>query len=78
MIRTSQTRNDAFNCVEKPDLFVCYRSAGCIQKNVWQTFNLDIVYDVTGVNGCIFSVFNLQPGCAAPTSAIQGPSGAFV
>jgi hypothetical protein len=34
--------------------------------------------DVTGVNGCIFGVSDLQPGRAAPKSAIHGPSGTFV
>jgi len=74
----SKTRKNAFNSVEKPDQFVCYRSAGDIQKQIWQNCKLDIIYDVTGGNGCIFGVFNLQPGCATPTSAIQGPSGTFV
>jgi len=56
---------------------MCYRSAGSIKKHIWTNCKLDIISDVTGVNGCIFGVFNFQPGCAAPTSAIQGPSGAF-
>jgi len=57
---------------------MCYRYAGSIKKHIRPNCNVDIIYDDTGVNGCIFGVFNLQPGCAAPTPAIQGPSGTFV
>jgi len=39
--------------------------------------NLDVLYDITGVTGCIFGMFDLQSGCAAQRSAIQGPSGTF-
>ena len=59
-------------------MFMCYRAAGSIQKHIWPNCNDDIIFDVTGFNGCIFGVLNLQPGCAAPTSAIQGPSGTLV
>jgi hypothetical protein len=40
--------------------------------------NLDLVYNVAGVNGFIFGVSYLQPRCAAQKSSIQGPSGTFV
>jgi len=76
-VRTYKTQTGAFSSVEQPDLFMCYRSAGCIKKHIWPNCNLDITFDVTGFNGCLFGVLNLQSGCAAPTSAIQGPSGAF-
>jgi len=56
---------------------MCHRSAGGIQKHIRPDCYLDIIHDVTGVDGCIFSVYNLQPGCATPGSAIQGPSGTF-
>ena len=56
---------------------VCRRTAGGIQKHIGPDCSLDVKYDFSGVNGCIFGVSDLQPGRAAPTSAIQGPSGAF-
>ena len=56
---------------------MCHRSAGDIQKYIRSDCNLDLTYDVTSVNGCIFGVSDLQPGCAAPRSAIQGPAGTF-
>jgi hypothetical protein len=76
-ILTSKTRNGAFNSVEEPDLFVCYRSAAGIQEHIRQNCNIYIIYDVTGVTGCIFGVFDLQPSCAAPKSPIQEPSGSL-
>jgi hypothetical protein len=76
-VRTSKTRNAAFNSVEHPDLFMCHRSEGCIQKHISPDCNLDLIYNVAGVNGCIFGVSDLQSGCAAPKSTIQGPSGTF-
>jgi hypothetical protein len=57
---------------------MCYRSAGIIQKQISTDYTFDLTYDITGVNGCIFGFSDLQPGCATPTSAIQGPSGTFV
>jgi hypothetical protein len=57
---------------------MCRRSAGSLQGHVRPNSNLDVVSDVTGVNVCIFGVFELQPGRAAPKSALQGPSGTFV
>ena len=78
LVLTSKTRNGAFNSVVQPDIFMCRRSAGDIQKHIGSNCNLDIIYDVTGVNSCVFGVFHLQSGCAAPRSAIQGPSGTFI
>jgi len=77
-VRTSKIRNCALNSVEQPDMSMCYRSAGSIQKHIWPNCNDDFTFDDTGFNGCIFGVLNLQPGCATPRSAIQGPSGTFV
>ena len=77
-VRTSKTKNGALNIVDQHDLFMFYRSAGSIQKHIWPNCNDDITFDDTGFNGCIFGVLNLQPGCATPRSAIQGPSGTFV
>jgi len=57
---------------------MCHRSAGCSQEHSRQDSKFDLMFDVTGVNGCIFGVSDLQPGRAAPKSAIQGPSGTFV
>jgi hypothetical protein len=74
----SKTRNAAFKSVEQPDLFMCHRSAGGIQKHISPDCNVDLIYNDTGVNGFIFSVSDLQPGCAKPESTIQGPSGTFV
>ena len=54
---------------------MCRRSVGCSQEHIMSDCNIDVVYDVTGANGCIFGVSDLQPGSAAPTAAIQGPSG---
>jgi len=65
------------NSVKQSDIFMCHRSAGAIQKYVMQDCKLHLIYDVTGVNGCIFGVSDLQPGRAAPRSAIQGSSGSF-
>ena len=65
------------NSVKQSDIFMCHRSAGAIQKYVRQDCILHLIYDVICVNGCIFGVSDLQPGRAAPKSAIQGPSGTF-
>jgi hypothetical protein len=54
---------------------MCYRAAGIIQKQISSDYTFDLISDVSGVNGCIFGFSDLQPGCATPTSAIQGPSG---
>ena len=59
------------------DIFMCRRSAEGIQKYIRPNCKLDLTYDVTGVNGCVFGVSDLQPSCAAPRSAIQGPAGTF-
>ena len=67
-------------CLSKrynPELVMCRRSAGRSQEHIRPDFVLDVVYDVTGVTGCIIGVPDLQPGCAATRSAIQGPSGTF-
>ena len=57
---------------------MCYRTAGWSHEHITEDCELDVIYDVTGVNGCIFGVSDLHPGRAAPTFAIQGPSGTFV
>ena len=49
-----------------------------MQKYIRPDCNLHLIYDVTGVNGCIFGVSDLQPGRAGPKSAIQGSSGTFI
>ena len=48
---------------------MCHMSAGCIQEHIRPECNVDLIYDVTGVNGCIFGCSDLQPGCAAPISS---------
>jgi len=56
---------------------MCHRSTGGIQKYIREDCKLHFICDVICVNGCIFGVSDLQPGRAAPTSAIQGSSGTF-
>ena len=57
---------------------MCHTSAGWrSQEHIRSDCNLDVIYDVTGVTGCIFGVSDLQPGGAAQRSAFQGPSGTF-
>ena len=76
LVLTSKTRR-VLNSVKQSHIFMCHRSAGDNQKYIRQVCNLHLIYDVAGVNGCIFRVSDLQPGSAAPTSAIQGPSRTF-
>jgi hypothetical protein len=57
---------------------MCHRSAEWSQKHIRTDCYFYILYDVTGVTGFILGVFDLQPGCAAPRSAIQGPAGTFI
>jgi hypothetical protein len=54
-----------------------HRSAGRSQEHVRPDCNVDLICDVNGVNGGIFGVPDIKPGCATPTSALQGPSGTF-
>ena len=69
--------NRDFKIIYELKFFMFRRSAGSLQEHVRPNSNLDVVSDVTGVNVCIFGVFDLQPGRAAPKSALQGPSGTF-
>ena len=68
-VLTSKNRYGAIHC------FICLRSAGWIQERIRQDCKHDVMFDVTGVTGCIFGFSDLQPGGAAPKSAIQRPSG---
>jgi len=51
------------------------RPAGLSQERIRSDRDLDVIYDVTGDTGWILGVPDLQPGSAAPTYALQGPSG---
>jgi hypothetical protein len=56
---------------------VCHRSAEWSQEHIRPDCHFYVIYDVTGVTGFILGFSDLQPGCAAPRSAFQGPSGTF-
>ena len=56
-------------------MFVCHRSAGWSQDHVRSDCKPHVIYDVTSCTGCLFGVSDVQPGCAAAWTAIQGPSG---
>jgi hypothetical protein len=53
---------------------MCHRSAEWSQQHIRSDCHIYVIYDVTGVTGCILGVSDLQLGCAAPRSAFQGPS----
>ena len=56
---------------------MCHRYARKNEEHNRQDYYLDVIYDIIGVNGRIFSFSDLQPGDAATRIAIQGLSWAF-